>query len=125
MTNTTKNNCLQNSICHRVAPSKDLTIKPPKLNKNAPRITPYINTIPVQSGTKSFKNIIDILKNTKYFKDARPFIVHRLDKETSGVLIVAKNREYAQLFTSLFRIRKIHKTYLAITYGEVPENINS
>ena len=80
--------------------------------------------IPVQSGTKSFKNIIDILKNTKYFKDAKPFIVHRLDKETSGVLIVAKNREYAQLFTSLFRIRKIHKTYLTITYGEVPENIN-
>ena len=80
--------------------------------------------IPVQAGTKSFKNIIDILKNTKYFKDARPFIVHRLDKETSGVLIVAKNREYAQLFTSLFRIRKIHKTYLAITYGEVPENVN-
>jgi 23S rRNA pseudouridine955/2504/2580 synthase len=80
--------------------------------------------IPVQAGTKSFKNIIDILKNTKYFKDVRPFIVHRLDKETSGVLIVAKNREYAQLFTSLFRIRKIHKTYLAITYGEVPENVN-
>jgi 23S rRNA pseudouridine955/2504/2580 synthase len=80
--------------------------------------------IPVQAGTRSFKNIIDILKNTKYFKDAKPFIVHRLDKETSGVLIVAKNREYAQLFTSLFRIRKIHKTYLAITYGEVPEDIS-
>ena len=80
--------------------------------------------IPVQAGTKSFKNIIDTLKNTKYFKDAKPFIVHRLDKETSGVLIVAKNREYAQLFTSLFRIRKIHKTYLAITYGEVSENVN-
>jgi 23S rRNA pseudouridine955/2504/2580 synthase len=80
--------------------------------------------IPVQAGTKSFKNIIDILKNTKSFENARPFAVHRLDKETSGVLIVAKNREYAQLFTSLFRIRKIHKTYLAITYGEVPENVN-
>ena len=80
--------------------------------------------IPVQAGTKSFKNIIDILKNTKYFKDVKPFIVHRLDKETSGVLIVAKNREYAQLFTSLFRIRKIHKTYLAITYGEVSEDIS-
>ncbi len=80
--------------------------------------------IPVQSGTKSFKNIIDILKNTKYFKDAKPFVVHRLDKETSGVLIVAKNREYAQLFTSLFRIRKIHKTYLAITHGEVPKDIS-
>jgi len=75
--------------------------------------------IPVQSGTKSFKNIIDILKNTKYFENSKPFIVHRLDKETSGVLIIAKNRKYAQLFTSLFRIRKIHKTYLAIVYGKV------
>jgi 23S rRNA pseudouridine955/2504/2580 synthase len=79
--------------------------------------------IPVQSGTKSFKNIIDILKNTKYFEDSKPFIVHRLDKETSGVLIIAKNRKYAQLFTSLFRIRKIHKTYLAIVYGKVEKSI--
>ena len=80
--------------------------------------------IPVQSGTKSFKNIIDILKNTKYFENTKPYVVHRLDKETSGVMIVAKNREYAQLFTSLFRIRKIHKTYLAITYGAVKKGIN-
>jgi len=80
--------------------------------------------IPVQAGTKSFKNIIDVLKNTKYFEDEKPFVVHRLDKETSGVMIVAKNREYAQLFTSLFRIRKIHKTYLAITHGTVKQGIN-
>ena len=79
--------------------------------------------ISVQSGTKSFKNITDILKDTKYFLDSKPYIVHRLDKETSGVMIVAKNREYAQLFTSLFRIRKIHKTYLAITHGNVNRNI--
>ena len=79
--------------------------------------------IPVQSGTKSFRNIIDILKNTKYFENSKPFIVHRLDKETSGVLIIAKNRKFAQLFTSLFRIRKIHKTYLALVYGKVNKSI--
>ena len=79
--------------------------------------------IPVQSGTKSFKNIVDLLKNTKYFENSKPFIVHRLDKETSGVLIIAKNRKFAQLFTSLFRIRKIHKTYLAIVYGKVNKSI--
>ena len=79
--------------------------------------------IPVQSGTKSFKNIIDILKNSKFFENSKPYIVHRLDKETSGVLIIAKNRKYAQLFTSLFRIRKIHKTYLAIVYGKVDKSI--
>ena len=79
--------------------------------------------IPVQSGTKSFKNIVDILKKTKYFENSKPFIVHRLDKETSGVLIIAKNRKYAQLLTSLFRIRKIHKTYLAIVYGKVNKSL--
>ena len=79
--------------------------------------------IAVQSGTKSFKNVVDTLRETKYFLDSRPFIVHRLDKETSGILIVAKTREYAQLFTSLFRIRKIHKTYLAVVYGEVSSKI--
>ncbi|MDC0473140.1 RluA family pseudouridine synthase [Pelagibacteraceae bacterium] len=81
--------------------------------------------IAVQSGTKSFKNIIDVLKKTKYFENTKPYIVHRLDKETSGVLIVAKTREYAQLFTSLFRIRKIHKTYIALTYGKIKEPINT
>ena len=78
--------------------------------------------IAVQSGTKSFKNIIDILKDTKYFENYKPYIVHRLDKETSGILIVAKTREYAQLFTSLFRIRKIHKTYVALTYGRISKS---
>ena len=81
--------------------------------------------IPVQSGTKSFKNIIDILKNTKYFENSKPYIVHRLDKETSGVLIIAKNRKFAQLFTSLFRIRKIHKTYLALVYRKVNNSIKT
>ena len=79
----------------------------------------------VQAGTKSFKNIIDTIKNTKYFENSKPYIVHRIDKETSGLLIIAKNRQYAQLFTSLFRIRKIHKTYLALVYGKVNNSIKT
>ena len=67
----------------------------------------------MQSGTNNLKNIVDILKKTKYFQFSKPYIVHRLDKETSGIILIAKNRESAQFFTSLFRIRKIHKTYLA------------
>ncbi|MDC0619077.1 RluA family pseudouridine synthase [Pelagibacteraceae bacterium] len=81
--------------------------------------------IAVQAGTKSFRNIIDVLKDSKYFENTKPYIVHRLDKETSGVLIVAKTREYAQLFTSLFRIRKIHKTYIALTYGKISKDIKT
>jgi len=77
--------------------------------------------IAVQSGTKSRRNILDILKESKEFNNSLPFPVHRIDKETSGVLIVAKNRKYAQLFTSLFRIRKIHKVYLGIVLGELDQ----
>ena len=78
--------------------------------------------IAVQFGTKSRRNILDILRSMKEFEGASPYPVHRIDKETTGLLIVAKNRKYAQLFTSLFRIRKIHKTYLGITLGEFQKN---
>ncbi len=75
--------------------------------------------ISVQSGTKSKRNIIDILRKTKEFINFTPFPVHRIDKDTTGILIVAKNRKFAQLFTSLFRLRKIHKTYLGLVLGEL------
>ena len=78
--------------------------------------------ISVQSGTKSKRNILDILRDTKEFKGYYPYTVHRIDKETTGLLIVAKSRKYAQLFTSLFRIRKIHKMYLGIALGEFQKN---
>ena len=78
--------------------------------------------ISVQGGTKSKKNLIDIFSRSKIFKGIKPYSVHRLDKETSGVFIMAKNRETAQLLTSLFRLRKVHKTYLAICSGELEKD---
>ena len=78
--------------------------------------------ISVQGGTKSKKNLIDIFSKSRIFEGAKPFSVHRLDKETSGVFIMAKNRKSAQLLTSLFRLRKVHKTYLAICHGELEKN---
>jgi len=78
--------------------------------------------ISVQGGTKSKKNLIDIFSKSKIFKGTKPFSVHRLDKDTSGVFLMAKNRETAQLLTSLFRLRKVHKTYLAICNGEIEKN---
>tara|TARA_B100001121_G_scaffold242908_1_gene217428 strand:- start:52 stop:930 length:879 start_codon:yes stop_codon:yes gene_type:complete len=78
--------------------------------------------ISVQGGTKSKKNLIDIFAKSKIFQGTKPFSVHRLDKDTSGVFIIAKNRQSAQLLTSLFRLRKVHKTYLAICIGELEKN---
>lgn len=74
--------------------------------------------IAVQSGTKSKKNIIDIIKKTNYFLSSSPYTVHRIDKETTGILLIAKNRKYAQILTSLFRLRKIQKTYIALAIGK-------
>ena len=75
--------------------------------------------ISVQGGTKSKKNIIDIFAKSNLFRDEKPYSVHRLDKDTSGVFVIAKNRETAQLLTSLFRLRRVHKTYIAICNGEI------
>ena len=84
------------------------------INKNA--------GISVQGGTKSKKNLIDIFAKSEFFENSKPYSVHRLDKDTSGVFIIAKKRESAQLLTSLFRLRKVHKTYLAICHGELEKN---
>ncbi len=78
--------------------------------------------ISVQGGTKSKKNLIDIFSKSSIFNGIKPFSVHRLDKDTSGVFIIAKNRETAQQLTALFRLRKVHKTYLAICHGELEKN---
>ena len=78
--------------------------------------------ISVQGGTKSKKNLVDIFAKSEIFQNAKPYSVHRLDKDTSGVFIMAKKRESAQLLTSLFRLRKVHKTYLAICHGEINQD---
>ena len=78
--------------------------------------------ISVQGGTKSKKNLVDIFAKSEIFQNTKPFSVHRLDKDTSGVFMMAKHRKSAQLLTSLFRLRKVHKTYLAICHGELPNN---
>lgn len=53
--------------------------------------------------------------------ELRPGIVHRLDKETSGVLIVAKTGKAFNYFKNLFQNRNIQKTYLAWAWGK-PKN---
>lgn len=51
----------------------------------------------------------------------RPGIIHRLDRETSGLLLVAKNDASLDKFSKLFAERRIEKTYLAVTWGNPGE----
>jgi 23S rRNA pseudouridine1911/1915/1917 synthase len=53
---------------------------------------------------------------------ARPGIVHRLDKETSGCLVVAKNDDTHLALSTQFATRKVEKVYHAILCGELPRD---
>lgn len=63
------------------------------------------------------------LKDLDWPDKTRPGIVHRLDKDTSGLLILAKNPETLRNLQELFKARKIKKTYSALVLGrtEPPE----
>ena len=71
----------------------------------------------VQGGTGIESHIDGYLQSTFFNSDFSPRLVHRLDKETSGVLVVALTRKMAVHLSSLFKERKVNKTYWAITDG--------
>jgi len=70
--------------------------------------------IATQGGTNIVMSIDTIIKNISPNYN----LVHRLDKETSGLLIIAKNLRYTKLFGQLFKSQKIKKTYLALCDGK-------
>lgn len=59
------------------------------------------------------------IKNVGDSPEIRPGIVHRLDRETSGVMVVARNQETFDELKKLFRNRKIKKNYLAFVFGSL------
>ncbi len=52
--------------------------------------------------------------------EERPGVVHRLDKETSGLILLAKNERAHRWLQDQFRLRKVEKTYLALVEGKPP-----
>jgi 23S rRNA pseudouridine1911/1915/1917 synthase len=52
----------------------------------------------------------------------RPGIVHRLDKDTSGLLVAAKSDRAHQALTEQFKLRQVKKNYLTLVYGDVKED---
>jgi 23S rRNA pseudouridine1911/1915/1917 synthase len=52
--------------------------------------------------------------------EERPGLVHRLDKDTSGLIVLAKNDEAHRWLQEQFRLRKVEKTYLALVDGKPP-----
>ena len=74
----------------------------------------------VQGGLKIKISLDDVLEHLKFRNTNKPKLVHRIDKDTSGLLLVARNLEYAQFLTKLFRTRDLVKNYLLLVHG-LPE----
>lgn len=72
----------------------------------------------VRSQISDLRYLEDWLKN-KYGDNGlkRQGIAHRLDKGTSGIVMVAKNQKYLDYFLKIFKERKIHKKYIALVCG--------
>ncbi len=71
-------------------------------------------------------SIVSILKDkynlSNLYGEERAGIVHRLDKDTSGLLLVAKNNKSHKYYEALFKKREIEKEYIALVRGNIQEN---
>ena len=74
--------------------------------------------IAVQGGTKTARHIDGLLAGmADRFGGERPRLVHRLDRDTSGILVIAKDRQTAARLGRLFQTRSVQKIYWAVTFG--------
>lgn len=71
----------------------------------------------VQGGSGVNRHVDDMLGAWRNKKGEKPRLVHRLDRDTSGVLVVARTRGAAQALTAAFRERDTKKTYWALVKG--------
>lgn len=71
----------------------------------------------VQGGSGIARHVDGMLEAWRNKKGEKPRLVHRIDRETSGILVVARTRSAAQSLTAAFRARDSKKTYWALVRG--------
>jgi len=71
----------------------------------------------VQGGTKTHTHLDGLLMGLGVELGERPLLVHRLDRDTSGVIVIAKRRAVAASLGKLFATRNVRKTYWAVVKG--------
>ena len=70
-----------------------------------------------QGGTKTDRHVDGLLDALQFEAEGRPKLVHRLDKDTSGVLLVARSARAAGFFAKAFSSRTARKVYWALVVG--------
>ncbi len=76
--------------------------------------------LPMHTTAKFWRNTLTALLRERY-PDEQMEIAHRIDRETSGVLCIARGREVASFLTRAFARRAVDKTYLALVKGQPPD----
>lgn len=74
--------------------------------------------LPVHSTARFHKNTLTAVLREAYAPAPPPVLAHRLDRETSGLLLLGATNASATLLKALFRQRRVHKRYLALVLGE-------
>ncbi|MGR3573034.1 RluA family pseudouridine synthase [Brevirhabdus sp.] len=73
--------------------------------------------LPVQGGSKQTRHVDQMSDALRFGYDEKPRLVHRLDKDTSGVLLLARTQRVAGALTAAFRARETRKIYWAVVAG--------
>ncbi len=73
--------------------------------------------LPTQGGSKQKRHVDGMSEALRFGNEEKPKLVHRLDKDTSGVLVMARTRKVAQALTEAFRHRETRKIYWAAVAG--------
>lgn len=73
--------------------------------------------LPSQGGSKQKRHVDGLAEALKFGRDDKPRLVHRLDKDTSGVLLMARTQAMASRLTAAFRARDTRKIYWAAVAG--------
>ncbi len=71
----------------------------------------------VQGGTKTSRHVDGLLDGLQFDAEERPRLVHRLDKDTSGVLLLARDRATASTLGNELKTHEARKTYWALVNG--------
>ena len=77
----------------------------------------------VQGGSSTTEHLDGVLNGLKLGKPERPRLAHRLDRDTSGVLLLARSKNSARWLTAAFKVRQTRKLYWALVSG-APKNPN-
>jgi 23S rRNA pseudouridine955/2504/2580 synthase len=71
----------------------------------------------VQGGSKIAYSVDDLSECLRFESDERPKLVHRIDKDTSGILVMARKASVASKLSEIFRLRNMKKFYIAVLQG--------